>query len=107
MSVDLTTLSQQELDALIAAASEQKKRNIREKIGEVRRKLTAMAKSEGYTIEDLFGSAKAANDSARKPVEPKYRNTSNPSETWSGRGRRPRWMEAAIAKGKTQDDFKI
>jgi len=32
----------------------------------------------------------------RAEVAPKYRNPANPIETWSGRGRKPRWMTAAI-----------
>jgi len=106
MAIDLSSMSSQELDALMLAAAEQKKRKLREKIGEVRRKVIALAKDEGYTIDELFGSAKPS-DGERKKVEPKYRNSANPSETWSGRGRRPRWMEALIATGKKQDDFKI
>ena len=40
-------------------------------------------------------------------VAPKYRNPANPKETWSGRGKHPRWMAALIAKGKKADDFLI
>jgi len=105
MSIDLSQYTPEQLDALAAAVAEQKRRKQREKIGEVRRKVTALAKSEGYTIEELFGGAKAAG--TRKKVEPKYRNKANPDETWSGRGKRPRWLEAAIAGGKKIEDFKI
>jgi DNA-binding protein H-NS len=40
-------------------------------------------------------------------VLPKYRNPSIPSETWSGRGKQPRWLVAAIKSGRKIDDFKI
>lgn len=40
-------------------------------------------------------------------VLPKYRNPSEPSETWSGRGKQPRWLVAAIKSGRKIDDFKI
>lgn len=40
-------------------------------------------------------------------VLPKYRNPSEPSETWSGRGKQPRWLVAAIKSGHKIDDFKI
>jgi DNA-binding protein H-NS len=30
-----------------------------------------------------------------------------PSETWSGRGKQPRWLVAAIKSGRKIDDFKI
>ena len=31
----------------------------------------------------------------RGPVAIKYRNSQNDSETWTGRGRRPRWIVKA------------
>lgn len=40
-------------------------------------------------------------------VLPKYRNPSSPSETWSGRGKRPRWLVAAIKSGRKINEFKI
>ena len=41
------------------------------------------------------------------PVAPKYRNPINPAEVWSGRGKRPRWLEPQIQAGKGLDDFLI
>src|SRR5947207_11592970 len=41
------------------------------------------------------------------PVVPKYRNPVRPSETWAGRGKQPRWLVAALKKGKNLKDFKI
>lgn len=43
----------------------------------------------------------------RATVAPKYRNPDNPSETWSGRGRKPRWLTAALKTGKKLRDFEI
>jgi DNA-binding protein H-NS len=43
----------------------------------------------------------------RGPVAAKYRNPENPSETWAGRGLKPRWLSAAIKSGKKQEDFLI
>ena len=40
-------------------------------------------------------------------VMPKYRNPDIPSETWSGRGKRPRWLSTAITAGRTIDEFMI
>lgn len=41
------------------------------------------------------------------PVLPKFRNPLEPSQTWAGRGKRPRWLSAYLRKGKQLDDFKI
>lgn len=40
-------------------------------------------------------------------VLPKYRNPLSPSETWSGRGKTPRWLVSALKTGHKIDDFKI
>jgi DNA-binding protein H-NS len=40
-------------------------------------------------------------------VLPKYRNPQQPSETWTGRGKQPRWLEAQLKSGKRLDDFRI
>jgi len=40
-------------------------------------------------------------------VVPKYRNPKNPAETWSGRGKQPRWLTAQLRSGKKVNDFLI
>ena len=40
-------------------------------------------------------------------VLPKYRNPDAPFETWSGRGKQPRWLVSALEAGGRIDDFKI
>lgn len=40
-------------------------------------------------------------------VFPKYANPSQPRETWSGRGKQPRWLVIQIRSGKKLDDFRI
>jgi DNA-binding protein H-NS len=40
-------------------------------------------------------------------VFPKYGNPLAPSQKWSGRGKRPKWVTAALAAGQRLDDLKI
>src|SRR5882762_2476889 len=40
-------------------------------------------------------------------VYPKYQNPAVPSETWSGRGKQPRWVVSALKAGKAIEDFEI
>ena len=42
----------------------------------------------------------------KKSVEPKYRNVDT-GESWSGRGKAPRWLTAAEASGQSRESFKI
>ena len=41
-----------------------------------------------------------------RKVAPKYRDPSS-GQTWTGRGRMPKWMEAQIAAGKDREEFLI
>lgn len=40
-------------------------------------------------------------------VFPKFQNPNDPSETWAGRGKKPRWMVEQLKLGGRIDDFKI
>jgi len=54
--------------------------------------------------------AAPSGDRARRPYPPvraKFRNPVQPSETWSGRGKQPRWLLAQLKNGRRLDDFKI
>jgi DNA-binding protein H-NS len=41
------------------------------------------------------------------PVLPKFRNPDEPSETWAGRGKQPRWVRKQLRSGKRMEDFRI
>jgi len=122
MAIDVNKLSARELDQLINQAKKRKAAlGKRKPIATVRAKLTQLAKAEGYTIAELFGSnaaaarpAKTVSKTASKSkgkstgkVPPKYRNPADPSQTWAGRGQPPRWLAAELKSGKKLEDFLI
>ena len=51
------------------------------------------------------GAAQPKGSLKGKKIPPKYRGPSG--ETWAGRGVKPRWLVAALKKGKKADDFLI
>ena len=70
---------------------------------ELRQKLTEMAKKAGFDLRDLFDGRKG-----KGKVAVKYRDPANAANTWTGRGRMPRWMTAATKGGKAKkEDFLI
>jgi DNA-binding protein H-NS len=88
------------------------------KISEQKRDLDSRLESLGsdYVRKSFSTTDKAERKAPQKEVVakrsypkvlPLYRNPAEPSETWSGRGNRPRWLAAQIAAGKDQDDFRI
>ena len=52
-------------------------------------------------------AAKPAGSEKRAAAEPKFRHPTDPNLTWSGRGRRPRWLTEALEAGRDLDDLKI
>lgn len=65
----------------------------------------AAAREYGFSLSELVTTTKAGK--VKAPVAPKYANPEDPSQTWSGRGRQPKWLSEAIASGKTAEDFAI
>lgn len=116
MEKNLESLNLAELNSLLKAAKKQ--RTILAKripIGSARKKVTAVALKAGYTIEELFGgqatskgtTSKAPRRKATSKVEPKYQNPENKRETWTGRGRMPRWLAEKTKFGRSPMDFLI
>lgn len=63
-----------------------------------------LARKKGFSLSELAQSGKSKS---RRPVAPKYAHPENPAVTWSGRGRRPKWVNEALQSGKSLDDLLI
>ena len=57
--------------------------------------LQEMARAKGFTLEELTGISVVRR---RAPAV---------ANTWSGRGRKPRWVLKALASGRTPEDLSI
>jgi DNA-binding protein H-NS len=69
--------------------------------------LTKIGDDTGTRRRGKGKSGKEGGDRRRNPVRAKYRNPDNPSETWSGRGRQPKWVQMAIAHDRKLEDLAI
>ena len=74
-----------------------------EEARDVKEKLQALAEKSGFSLAVLFGSKRGK----RGPAAIKYRNPKDPSQTWTGRGRKPNWLVAALKKGAKLDSFSV
>ena len=74
----------------------------------VRKQMEELAKKAGMTIDEVLGTGKGRKRSGtRGKAEPKYANPQKADETWSGRGRRPKWIESALKGGKNLAELLI
>jgi DNA-binding protein H-NS len=102
MAIDVNALSEKQLRDLIRKAKGRMKNIDKEKVAKVKAKVNAVLKSEGVTFAQVYGKKRGG----KGKIAPKYRNP-NGSETWSGRGKRPRWYVAALKAGKKEKDLLI
>jgi DNA-binding protein H-NS len=87
---------------------------LRDEVTEVlRRRITEEKRELEWRLTLLRGNLPAENvgPSARRrthpKVLPKYRNPAEPAETWSGRGKRPKWVIAQLLSGKKLEDLAV
>ena len=104
MAIDLGSLSLKELKALYTQVSREIEGFVERKKRDAVREIEEVAKSHGFSLGELVDTKTTRKRAAAKP---KYANPANKSETWTGRGRRPRWVEAALKSGKTLEDLSI
>ncbi|WP_230646641.1 MULTISPECIES: H-NS histone family protein [Bradyrhizobium] len=87
---------------------------------ELNQLLSVRLNAEKRALERRLAQLRRENEAANAPtvpaerkrrpypqVHPKYRNINAPYETWSGRGKQPKWLTAALRTGRSIDDFLI
>src|ERR1700694_2957330 len=100
---NLENMSAAELSAMQARIERMKIEKQGAERAAVREKMLEIAKDAGFDIRDLFDGRRG-----KGKVALKYRDPSNSANTWTGRGRMPRWMTAATKGGKAKkEDFLI
>ncbi len=104
MDVELNSMSLKELKELQAqvtrAVSSYEDRKRKDALADAEEAV----RKHGYSLNDLTGTATTRK---RSNAVPKYANPADRSDTWSGRGRKPRWMEEALRQGKSPEDLAI
>jgi DNA-binding protein H-NS len=95
MSVDKLTALREQVDAVLSSKVADERRNIQDQLSR---------------LDHLAGTgarAKGTGRGSRGVVAPKYRNPENLTETWAGRGLKPRWLSAALKAGNKLEDFSV
>jgi DNA-binding protein H-NS len=95
MSIDKLSKLREQVEAALSTKVIEERRAVQEQLGRLERLATGGLR------------ARRGGGGPRGAVAPKYRNPENPSETWAGRGLKPRWLEAALKSGKKLEDFGI
>ncbi|MFK7256861.1 H-NS histone family protein [Acinetobacter baumannii] len=105
--LDISPLSIQELKDLQVQAEQLISQKKDQAIEDAYNQVNEIAESVGLTINQLLEIGSQKVKKARKSVEPRYRNKKDVDQTWTGRGKQPRWLVAEIENGAKLEDFLI
>lgn len=116
MKINLKGMTRKELEKLKADIDKALVRVEQTEKKEALQAAEKAAKALGYSLADLEGVKTAPKTRAAKPkkatdgrakVAPKYRNPNDPEQTWTGRGRKPKWVEAYLSGGGSLEGIAI
>lgn len=114
MTGNLKEMSIKELEKLRADVDKALASAKAKAVRAARKAAQALAAEFGVTMAELTGSEQPAKPRRprksapdRKPGKPKYANPADKSQTWTGKGRQPKWFKEAIAAGKSPEDMAI
>ena len=98
-------LSETELQSVIQNAEKALKEKQASKRKEIIAQIKELAASIGVNVEISEEDGRASRKGTK--VAPKYRNPKDPSQTWTGRGVAPKWMQALNDAGHDKSEFLI
>jgi DNA-binding protein H-NS len=106
MAENIATLSENELAELIVKASKELEAKRHGKKRETLIQIKKLADSIGVHVEISEGDKKPASKKGSS-VSIKYRDPNNPKNAWTGRGMKPRWLNALLDQGHSMDEFRV
>jgi len=101
--MDLSTLSVAQLRDLQQQIPNELKRRESQEKANILNEVRAFAKARGYAIEELLTKEAKVKTVSGGKVKVKYRHPQNAELEWTGRGRKPKWVEAWLASGASID----
>ena len=117
MKTDLKTMTRKELEKLLkdvkTALQNAKARDLRDA-----KKAAQKAAAEfGFSLDELEKDEKPKQKSTKTPkakakktgtkAAPKYADPTDPTRTWTGKGRQPNWFRAAVENGAAPETMLI
>ncbi|MEX0278578.1 MAG: H-NS family nucleoid-associated regulatory protein [Ruegeria sp.] len=107
MKIDLKSMKASELKALAKDIEENIVRAEKEALSTALKEIHKVAKSHGVTLEEVIAHFSGSKKKTKTKAAAKYQNPEDPTQTWTGRGRKPKWVNDALKAGKTIDDMEI
>ena len=107
MKINLSTLSVAELKSLRDEISVEMELRQKEERQKLLQEFRDKAKGLGISLEELMAVQKKSKSRAGGKVAAKYVHPADSALTWTGRGKRPRWVNDWLSDGKSLDELKV
>lgn len=107
-NVDLSGYNLSELKGLQHDIEKEIKSRQHQDLQKAREQILAIAQEAGISVKELLASGqKTLKKEKGQTVQARYQNPDDNTQTWTGRGRQPKWIAAGLAGGKSLEDFRI
>jgi DNA-binding protein H-NS len=119
---DLSNYNLAELKGLQFDIEKEIKSRQQDEVRKAREQILAIAQDVGMPVAQLIANSPrtkksgaqkggaqkgGAQKGGAQKGQARFRNPGDDSQTWTGRGRQPKWIAEALAGGKSLDDFKV
>ncbi len=101
--IDLSKLSPVDLVELAGRLEEEQVERRDRVRAELRERWTKEAEAAGFTVAEVLGQKKRP----RAKPGPKYRHPTDAGKTWSGRGKKPLWLQELLDQGTRLEDLAV
>ncbi|MGF1526411.1 MAG: H-NS family nucleoid-associated regulatory protein [Candidatus Competibacterales bacterium] len=102
---DFSQYNLEELNQMKKAIDNEIERKQKSQVQAVISQVEELVQSAGISVEELNEHFKKRRHG--KPAKPKYCNPDSPEQTWSGRGKQPRWYREARANGVPEEELLV
>ena len=102
-TVDISSLSVAELQKLKGNIDDAIANRRQGELAGLRLQIEELVAQSGFSLEEVM-QAKAPK---KRIVQPKSADPNNPEQTWSGRGRKPAWVQELLDSGAKLEDFTV
>lgn len=103
--MNISELSVAELKDLLSRIPKEIERRAKEERRLAIKELEALAAQRGFELSELLSEPPVQKE--RAIVAIKFRNPSDASLTWTGRGRQPKWISDFLQNGGTLEQIRV
>ncbi|BAU58059.1 H-NS histone family protein [Halorhodospira halochloris] len=96
-----------ELDTAKRVIEREHKQREKEARKQAQAEMKAVAEKYGVSLHEIVAGQTKSSGGSKGKVPPKYCHPEDPDKTWTGRGRRPHWVQNWLDAGGDLEDLRI